>query len=494
VPRILLAALVALLCLGAAVARADDDGRARVIYQEAEAAINERRFNDARSLLGDAPRDTEYARIYGAFVRARLDEETGRLTSARDAYRTILDKHPGLARVRLHLARTLARLEDTDAARRHFDFVLGAPDIAAPLADRVRQDMRALDGARQWTAQGYVTIAPTTNMTSGPSRDEIVIGGLPFTPTEEGRRKSGVGVLYGADLGYAALIEGNWGWLATLSTSHRDHASRMYDDRSVRASAGLRYLLPGGVATLEVTGARRWFGGDEYQYAFGSLLSARVFASERDRLTASVGLTEQRYDESSIQNGRRLALSANWDRFTLPGQFARFGVMFERETTQSDHLTYNEYGGLLGYNFELPMALSIYPEAAFALRSYDGDFPLFGAPRRDRRFVGSLSLVKKDLAVMGLAPRLLVSYTLNQSNVKFYEYDRFDVSLDADARFLSAYLRSNGVEKRGRTFAAGPVRGAGADSARADCAEPSGARHTCASAPARGASADSSRM
>ncbi len=40
-----------------------------------------------------------------------------------------------------------------------------------------------------------------------------------------------------------------------------------------------------------------------------------------------------------------------------------------------------------------------------------------GEARRDHRVVGSLSLVKKDFAVMGLAPRLLISYTYNFSNV-----------------------------------------------------------------------------
>lgn len=391
--------------------------------------INERRFDDARKLLAATPRQSDYAKVYGAFVQARIDEETGRLTAARDAYRAILDKHPSLARVRLHLARTLTKLEDAEGARRHFEFVLGAPDIAAPLADRVRADLRLLDGAKNWTAQSYVTIAPTTNMTSGSSQDVIVIGGLPFKPSEASRKRPGVGALYGADLGYAAPLSGDWGWLGTLSTSHRDHAATTFDDRHARASAGLRYLLPRGVATLEMTANRRWFGGEEYSYAFGPLLTTRFYASDQDRITASASIAEQRYDAATFQNGHRLNVTTAWDRFTLPGQFMRLGATFERETARNSHLTYNEFGGLVGYNIEMPMALSVYPEAAYAYRAYEGDFPLMGEPRRDHRVIGSISLVKKDFAVMGLAPRLLVSYTYNFSNVKFYEYDRLDLAL-----------------------------------------------------------------
>lgn len=431
----LFASVALLLACACAPAAASDEAAAKAAFEQAELLIEARRFEDARKLLAATPREGDYARVYGAFVDARLDEETGKLTRARDAYRKILETHPTLARVRLHLARTLARLEDNDAARRHYEFVLAAADVTAPYADRVRADMRLLDGARNWSAQGYVTVAPTSNMTSGASRDVIVLGGLKFTPSEQSRRKPGVGALYGADLSYAAPVQGNWGWVGTLSTTSRDYRSSTYDDRSARASAGLRYLVPGGVAMLEMVGNRRWFGGAEYQYSFGPLLSTRFFATEKDRLTGSLSYAEQRYDAANYLNGHRVSLAASWDRFTLPGQFVRAGVSFDRETARNDHMTFNEFGGLVGYSVETPWALSIYPEIAYAYRAYEGDFPLMKEARRDRRIVGSLSLVKTDLSLFGFAPRLLLTYTYNLSNVKFYEYDRLDAALTLTRSF-----------------------------------------------------------
>jgi hypothetical protein len=425
--RLSLLALWLAFCL-TSPARADEAAE-KAAFEHVERLIAERRFDDARKRLSEAPRESEYARIYGAFVRARIDEETGRLTTARDAYRKILDSHPSLVRVRLHLARTLAKLEDTEAARRHFEFVLGSPDLASPFADRVRADIRLLDGAKNWSAQGYVTVAPTSNMTSGSSQDVIIIGGLPFTPSQSARKRSGVGAMYGADLAYAAPVAGNWGWVGTLSTVSRDYQGSTYDDRSVRASAGVRYLLPGGVAMLEMVGNRRWFGGSGYQHSFGPLFSTRYYASERDRLTGMVSFLHQRYDDASYLDGHRITASANWDRFTLPGQFIRIGGVFDRETTRNSHMTFNEFGGLVGYNVETRWALSVYPEFSYVYRAYEGDFPLLNEARRDHRFIGSLSLVKKDFTFFGVAPRLLLSYTHNLSNVKFYEYERFDAAL-----------------------------------------------------------------
>ena len=418
-----------LLSCASAFSALSDEAAERTAFEQVEHFIAQRQFVDARRHLAAVPRVSDYARVYGAFVQARLDEETGRLTLARDAYRKILDSHPGLVRVRLHLARTLAKLEDSEAARRHYEFVLGAPDLAAPFADRVRADLRLLDGAKSWSAQAYLTVAPTTNMTSGSSQDVIIIGGLPFTPSQAARRRSGVGAMYGADLSYAAPVKGNWGWVGTLSTVSRDYQDSNYDDRTARVSAGARYLIPGGVAMLEMVGNRRWFGGEGHQFSFGPMLSTRFFASERDRVTAAVSFAEQRYDAATYLNGHRVTSSVNWDRFTLPGQFVRVGALFDRDKTRSAHTTYNEFGGLVGYNVETPWALSIYPEAAYAYRAYEGDFPLLNEPRRDHRFVGSLALVKKNLSFFGLAPRLHVSYTYNMSNVKFYQYDRVDTAL-----------------------------------------------------------------
>ncbi|MDB5572374.1 MAG: hypothetical protein JWN93_3557 [Hyphomicrobiales bacterium] len=407
----------------------------RASFEQAEALVSQGRFDDARRVLAGVPRADEYTRTYGAFVDGRLAEGMGRYVEARDIYRGVLNRYPDLARVRLHLARVLTALEDVEAARHHFDFVLGAPDLAAPLADRVRSDLRALENIKRWSAQAYVTMAPTTNMTSGTSQDSVNIGGLYFSPSQSGRKRSGVGVLYGADLVYAAPFSDNWGWLTTLSTAHRDYVGKTFDDRSARASAGVRYTLPAGVVTAELVGQRRWFGGQEYMLGVGPQLTARGFIGSHNRLTASVSAMAQRYDDLTYQNGHKVAASASWDRFTGPGQFLRVGATFEREATRNDHLSYNEFGGLVGYNFDLPWALTLYPEASYAVRAYDGDFPLMAQARRDRRFVGSLMLVKKDLSLWGFAPRLQVSYTDNRSNVKLYDYDRLDTSLTLTRAF-----------------------------------------------------------
>src|ERR1039458_4813623 len=124
-------------------------------------------------------------------------------------------------------------------------------------------------------------------------------------------------------------------------------------------------------------------------------------------------------------NGNRSSVS--FDRFTLPGQFARIGVAFDQEKTATDFWTYSEYAALVGYYAELPYGVTVYPEVSYAARDYSGIFPFMTGPRQDRRWSASLSLTKRDLLIFGFAPRLIYTYTANYSNVGLYAYDKHSV-------------------------------------------------------------------
>ncbi|MDB5640958.1 MAG: repeat-containing protein precursor [Hyphomicrobiales bacterium] len=407
----------------------------RQAYERAEFDITQGRVEDASRIVASVPRATPYAAIYGRFLDGRIAEATGRLTVARDIYRSILAAHPDLARVRVHLARTLSALDDVDAARHHYETLLGSGDIDASILDRIRTDTQAIERQKRWTASSYITVAPTTNMTSGTSLSAFDLSGATFTPAESGRKRSGVGVLYGGDAAYVAPLADNWGWLATLSTQHRDYSNKDFDDRSGAVSAGLRYLLPAGVLTGEMTAQRRWFANDAYQFAAGPKITLRSLFGTANRITVTSSFSLQRYDSLSYQDGQHVSLSASWDRFTAVGEFARIGVTFNAEKTQLAHLDYRESGFFAGYNFELPAAIVAYPEVAISWRPYHGDFPFSDSPRKDRQASASLTVLKKDISMFGFAPRVQATYLRNRSNIGLYDYNKLEGNLTLTREF-----------------------------------------------------------
>jgi hypothetical protein len=89
----------------------DANAATRAAFEEAERLIDAGRFDEARAALRAMAREDDYARVYGAFVDARLDEATGRLTRARRLSRH--SQRPSRA-----CARAPASRAHADAARR----------------------------------------------------------------------------------------------------------------------------------------------------------------------------------------------------------------------------------------------------------------------------------------------------------------------------------------------------------------------------------------
>ncbi len=224
-------------------------------------------------------------------MQARNDEETGRLTTARDAYRKILETHPSLARVRLQLARTLAKLEDTDAARRHFEFVLGAADATAPYVDRVRADLRLLDGAKNWSAQGYVTVAPTTNMTSALRRTSSSSADC----RSSRRIRPAASPASAHCMAQTSLTRRPCRAETGVGRDALDRQPRLSGIAAMMIAACARaqacaISFPAASRCSKWSAIVRWFAGSGYQYSFGPLLSTRFFATEKDRITGAVSV------------------------------------------------------------------------------------------------------------------------------------------------------------------------------------------------------------
>ena len=104
---------------------------------------------------------------------------------------------PGLARVRLELARAFFFKGENDLSRRHFEHVL-AGNPPAPVVANVRRFLAEIRARQRWTLLAGFALAPDTNIggTSGERIIYIDIGGqrLPFRRDAQDLTTSGIGV------------------------------------------------------------------------------------------------------------------------------------------------------------------------------------------------------------------------------------------------------------------------------------------------------------
>ena len=174
---------------------------------KARTLVQERRFNEALSVLRPLARDnpdrndilfligvaaTEASRqpdVAKAAREALLDEAIA-------AFRIMLIERPDLVRVRLELARAFFLKGENTLSRQHFERVLaGTPPAGVVL--NVRRFLSQIRARRRWSMYLGTALAPDTNI-GGSSQERIIyIHGLSFRRDAEELTKSAWGSRYG---------------------------------------------------------------------------------------------------------------------------------------------------------------------------------------------------------------------------------------------------------------------------------------------------------
>ncbi|HWL03435.1 MAG TPA: porin family protein [Xanthobacteraceae bacterium] len=365
------------------------------------------------------------------FIRARflLGMAYRRMAQPQRAvpiFREILAAHPGFPRVRLELAQALAEAGEYESARFHIQHV-----IAAGVDDTVEGRLRAMDRSllamRPWQFSAHVSVAPSTNINSGTSATSFTVGGLPFVPAN--RQKSGVGLRYGADLGYRHELGGPLSLLFAGGFAQTDHQHVVYDHTYGYVSAGPQISLRTGRVGLDFSYGRSLEGGRLAVSTFGATAYTRVALTPQTRIDLSVGVFEDTHDFRPYYNGHRLSLQGKLDRFLSSTSFVRLIAGYGRTSTEALHFRSNAFTGGLGWYNEFRWGLTGYAEVTYRHAPFVHVFPGLNAPRLDRGVVGRLVITKRDLDLWGFAPQVELSLARTWSNMPLYAYDNRTVNM-----------------------------------------------------------------
>ena len=81
------------------------------------------------------------------------------------------------------------------------------------------------------------------------------------------------------------------------------------------------------------------------------------------------------------------------------------------------------------------MGLTINANAQARFSPFDGPDGFTGVTRFDSRYVGSITLTKRDLNFVGFAPSINYTYALNHSNNILFDFDSHSVNLNLTKDF-----------------------------------------------------------
>jgi tetratricopeptide (TPR) repeat protein len=212
---------------------------------------------DARLVV--SPKDVQALFLKGMIAVAKKDNR-----AAIRVFRSILIDHPNAARVRLELARAFYLDKDYGNAMRQFQFALAGkppPEVAA----NINKYVAAIRDAKSLSYNFGIALAPDTNLNTGSSAREVTLFGLPFDLSEEARHRSGVGVAIDAGAEWAPRLGKNKRLRLGFSSQRREYSGSNFDDMTVAAYAGPRWVSGKWDLSLLGTAYKRWYGAKPLQ-------------------------------------------------------------------------------------------------------------------------------------------------------------------------------------------------------------------------------------
>ncbi len=367
--------------------------------------------------------------------QARAHLAAGAPRAALPLLERLVSDHPGHARLRLALARALYKVDRNDRARLHFDRAL-AGRLSLRQITAVQQYLREMDSRKRWHGRARIALVPQTNPRRRSGNSFVSIGGRFVLPLPDVERATGLEFGLGGTWTprIAPDLYGRGHVMATAQVFRQS----TFNQGHIRAELGLesrgdhRRRLVGGL-TLQAAGGHNGvvMRGVGVHAAF-----SRRFG-RRTQLQLRGTLDRLRYPDAPEYDGRMLALTARVAHVLSPRLRLTGDIGYTRHRTAAPFHRRSALTLGAGGDIALAGGLVAGLEARLGRVRYTQANPLLAqyGPRRDWRATLGATLMRRDLAVRGFAPRIKLSVTRNRSNVPMHGFRNIKLSLGATRDF-----------------------------------------------------------
>lgn len=403
--------------------------------------VRNKQFEDAERLLLKSRFRTSDQHVASRFLLGMIKKGKGEFEEAIAIFRDILAALPRFTEARIALAQTLFEKQEDESAKHHLQLILSETASSPGLNRLVRSYIGAIDRRRRWGLSAYFTLAPSTNFNQGSDSSKVHFNGLDWTLDEKNQKKSGIGITAGLQGSYRQPVTARLDVIATAGVHTKRYKEEDFNDLLVSASLGPRYRFDWGTLGLYATGDKRWSADVDHDLGFGGLFAAQVRLSPTDIANIDVYCTKRNYDtdylgdDLSYQDGNLCGISVRHDHYFNAASFIRGLGSVGEERTETTHLNNRSWSIGLGAYREMPFGISLYSQLRYSKRRYEGIYPSSDVSRNDDRYDVSVNITKRNWNIFGLAPQLQYTYTFNDSNVGFHDYDAHGVNMTMTKNF-----------------------------------------------------------
>ena len=307
------------------------------------------------------------------------------------------------------LAYRLALAGNLDAARRSIVLArLGAIED--------RRDLRiSLSGA----------IAPDSNVNGATSATTIDLYGLPFSLSDDARRRAGVSATVSASLERRIRMAGPYALTVGGSAVVLEASGRAFDQNQIALFAGPEVKLAEH-ARLALLATYRDidYGGADLETWRGLQLTGEAYGDPQTRWDGSTHLDHIDSQRAAALEGWAYGAQFSRTRFLGPSALWRASLNLDAHALTSSEASYREARLAVGRLFALPFSSLGYLEPYGHERVFEGRSSIFGVRRADREVGASLRISRRDWRVKGAFPFVQTTISRSSSNVALGRYSR----------------------------------------------------------------------
>ncbi len=379
-------------------------------------------LTDVRFLLG-------LAASRGSQARGLTDDEReALLDEAIAAFRSILIKRPELVRVRLELALAFFLKQDDSLAREHFERALvGKPPEA--LAKNVNRFLTTMRARRRWRGYFGFSLAPDTNINAASNAATVYIRGLPPLRRTSGLVSSGIGVVGWGGGEYQYPLAERWRLRTGFNVNHREYPGNQFDQTFLASYAGPRWLISRNTEiSLLATANQRWWGGNPFNYDFGTRLEVehRVYAGFR--LSGRAAWQDRKNQQQKFLEGQVMVFSLGARYVLFPTVRINGMLGFQQQSALAHWWNSQGYWGRVGTDVALPWGFTVGLSAEFRWTEFEAGWPLpfrpDGSARRDRTRILGATLLNRAITVYGFSPQIAFSNQVRDTNAQLLDFKR----------------------------------------------------------------------
>lgn len=376
---------------------------------------------EAKAIL-DATNPSEADKVF--FV-ARVLKSRGQYEQAIAGFRRVLQLDPKHLNARRELAHTLLLARDYDDAEAQFKR-LTATDPNPRMQEGYDRFLGVIRANKPFGFSGYASVLPSSNLNRGTDNTafDTALGSFVIDPSS--RAQPGTGVELGASVFLRMDLDEGQRLQFDLSAAIQHYPTGGYDSLSGTLSARFDQRTDWGGWYLNpfVNASLRDDSGD--LRAPGLRVGADYTITPKDRVNVALSHEYRFFPEAAYREGGFSSAVVSYSHQVDPSLAFSLGYAFERSRPQAAHLQYDGHKGFARVSKSWDGGLITGAGVEAGMRGFVGNFPLTTSPRDDLFYKLDATVSHSKFTIMGFLPQVGCSYTVNGSNVAFYDYAATD--------------------------------------------------------------------